>query len=279
MKTYLDCIPCFLNQALRAGRIITEDENKLRTILDEVGIILRDIPLERTPPEIGMLVYKKVGELTGEFDPYHNIKKDSTEKALSLYHLLKDEVVKSKDRLLTAIKIAIAGNVIDYGVNRVFNIEEDIDKVLKNDFAIFDYDKFKHYLDKTNEILYIGDNSGESVFDRILIEELDKPVKYVVRGIPIINDVTYEDALQAGIGKVAHILSSGTSAPGTVLRTCNPEFMKIYNNSNFIISKGQGNYEALSDERHPIFFLLMAKCSVIANEIGVVEGDIILKGV
>jgi len=279
MKTCPDCIPCFFNQALRAGRIITEDENKLRTIIDEVGIILRDIPLECTPPEIGMLVYKKVGELTGEFDPYHNIKKDSTEKALSLYHLLKDEVVKSKDRLLTAIKIAIAGNVIDYGVNRVFNIEEDVDKVLKKDFAIFDYDKFKHYLDKTNEILYIGDNAGESVFDRILIEELDKSVKYVVRGVPIINDVTYEDALQAGIGKVAHILSSGTSAPGTVLRTCNPEFMKIYNNSNFIISKGQGNYEALSDDRHPIFFLLMAKCSVIANEIGVVEGDIILKGV
>ncbi|MCD6129607.1 MAG: DUF89 family protein, partial [Deltaproteobacteria bacterium] len=217
--------------------------------------------------------------ITGEFDPYKEIKKESTEKGLALYPSLKDEVEKSNDKLLTAIRIAIAGNVIDFGVNRNFNIEEEIDTVLKKDFAIFDYDKFKDYLDKSDEILYIGDNAGESVFDRILIEVMKKPVIYVVREMPVINDVTYEDAVQAGIDKVATILSSGTSAPGTVLETCNEEFKEIYRNSKFVIGKGQGNYEGLSDEKHLIFFLLKAKCWVIADDIGVNEGDIVLKGI
>lgn len=279
MRTYLDCIPCFFNQALRAGRIATGDENKLKKLLDGIGTMLRDIPLESTPPETGMLIYEKVREITGEFDPYKEIKRVSTKNALALYPSLKNKVEKSNDKLLTAIRIAIAGNVIDFGVSRNFNIEEEIDKVLKQDFAIFDYDKFKDYLDKTDEVLYIGDNAGESVFDRILIEEMKKPVIYVVRVIPVINDVTYEDAIQAGIDKVASILSSGTSAPGTVLETCNAEFKRVYKNSKFVIGKGQGNYEGLSDEKHLIFFLLKAKCWVIANDIGVNEGDIVLKGI
>ena len=278
MRTYLDCIPCFFNQALRAGRIATGDETKLKMLLDEIGTMLSDIPLESTPPETGMLIYEKVREITGVLDPYKELKRESTEKALALYDSLKHKVEKSNDRLLTAIRIAIAGNVIDFGVNRNFDIEEEIDMVLKQDFAIFDYDKFKHYSDKTNEILYIGDNAGESVFDRILIEAMKKPTRYVVRAMPVINDVTYEDAVQAGIDKVASILSSGTSAPGTVLETCNAEFKEIYKKSDFVISKGQGNYEGLSDESHPVFFLLKAKCRVIADDIGVNEGDIVLKG-
>ncbi|MCD4735125.1 MAG: ARMT1-like domain-containing protein [Bacteroidales bacterium] len=279
MRTYLDCIPCFFSQALRAGRMATEDENKIKKLLDEIGLMLKDIPLKSTPPETGMLIYRKVREITGVFDPYKEIKRESTEEALALYPSLKSEVEKSNDKLLTAIRIAIAGNVIDFGVGKDFNVREEIGKTLKKDFAIFDYDKFRYYLDKTDEILYLGDNAGESVFDRILIEEMKKPVIYVVREIPVINDVTYEDAIQAGIDKVASIISSGTNAPGTVLETCNAEFKEVYKNSKFVISKGQGNYEGLSEEKHPVFFLLKAKCRIIANDIGVREGDIILKGI
>lgn len=279
MRTYLDCIPCFFNQALRAGRMVTGDEKKLKRLLDEVGRVLRDIPVENTPPETGMLIYEKISRITGEYDPYKEIKRKNISKILRLYPALKKEVEKSDDRLLTAIRLAIAGNVIDFGVNKKFDIEEEIDIVLKKDFAIFDYEKFKRYLDKTDEILYIGDNAGESVFDRILIEEIKKPVTYVVREIPVINDVTREDAINAGIDKVARILSSGTSAPGTVLKTCSSEFMEIYGRSKFIISKGQGNYEGLSEEKGLIFFLLKAKCWVIAADIGVKEGDIVLKGI
>ena len=279
MKTYLDCIPCFFNQALRAGRIATDDEGKIKRILDEIGTALKDIPLESTPPETGRLIYKKVREITGNYDPYKEIKIENTHKALSLYHSLKQKVEQSDDSLLLAIRIAIAGNIIDFGVNRNFDIEREIHEVLEKDFSIYDYQKFKECLGKANDILFIGDNAGESVFDRILIEELKKPTIYVVRDEPVINDVTYDDALQAGIDKVATIVSSGTNAPGTILTTCSNEFRKLYYDSKFVISKGQGNYEGLSDEKKPIFFMLKVKCYVIAKDIGVTEGDIVLKGI
>ena len=279
MKTYFECFPCFLNQALRAARIATDDEKKIKKVLDEVGMMLKDIPLESTPPESGRLIYHKVSEITGNLDPYLEIKNESTKEALLLYPYLKNRIEKSNDRLLTAIRIAIAGNVIDFGANWDFDLNADVDEVLEKDFAICDYNRFKGSLYEAREILYIGDNAGECVFDRILIEEMKKPVIYVVRGMPIINDATREDAVQAGIDKVATILSSGTDAPGTILETCSSEFKNVYENSKFIISKGQGNFEALSNEKHPIFFLLKVKCQVIANDIGISEGDIVLKGI
>jgi len=278
MKTYLDCLPCFLNQALRAGRMVTNNEMKLKRILDEVGTMVKDIPLENTPPETGDIIYRKIREISGEFNPYQKIKQKNIKEALSLYPSLKETIEKSNDRLLTAIRFAIAGNVIDFGVNIKFDINKEINEIIRKKFAIFDYKKFKELLAHSKAILYIGDNAGEAVFDRILIEEMKKPVTYVVRGVPVINDVTHEDAVQAGIDKVATIVSSGTSAPGLILKTCNPEIKSLFEKAEFIISKGQGNYEGLSNERYPIFFLLKAKCWVIANDLGVNDGDIILKG-
>ncbi len=277
MKTYLDCIPCFIEQSLWVSRLTTTDERKIRKVLDEIGMMIKDISFNSSPPEIARLVYKKIGEILNVYDPYKEIKEECTQTALKLYPFLKKEVEQSNDRLLTAIRVSIAGNVIDFGANRNFELEKEIDEILKKDFAICKYEEFKEYLESTDEILYIGDNAGETVFDRILIEELNKSITYVVRGRPVINDATYEDAVKAGLDKVATIVSSGTDAPGTVLETTNEEFKKIYNNAKFIISKGQGNYEALSEERGPIFFLLKVKCPVIAKDIGVKDGDIILK--
>ena len=277
MKTYLDCLHCFLSQALRAARIATDDEKKIKDILNEVGMLLRDIPLASPPPESGRLIYHKICEMTGNPDPYREIKSESTKEALSLYPFLKGEVEKSEDRLFTAIKIAIAGNIIDAGANWDFDIRHDVGEVLNKDFAICDYGEFIERLNKARKVLYIGDNAGECVFDRILIEEMKKPTTYAVRGAPIINDATYADALQAGINKVATIMSSGTDGPGTVLERCSEVFKTIYKHSDLVISKGQGNYEALSNEKHSIFFLLIAKCQIIARDIGVTEGDIVLK--
>jgi len=279
MRTYLDCIPCFFGQALRAARIATNDEKQIKRFLDEVGMMLQEISLESTPPEIGRLIYGKVREITGNPDPYREIKRESTEKGLALYDSLREKIKRSGDGLLTAIRISIAGNVIDLGVNREFDIEQEMEEVAQKEFAICDYEAFKSCLDKTEEILFIGDNAGESVFDRILIEQLKKPVIYVVRETPVINDVTHEDAIQAGLDQVATIVSSGTNAPGTVLETCSAEFIELLNSSEFVISKGQGNYEGLSGEKVRIFFLLKAKCPIIANDIGVTVDDIILKGI
>jgi len=135
----------------------------------------------------------------------------------------------------------------------------------------------KQALDSTESILYLGDNAGEIVFDKLLIEEMGKNIVYVVRNKPIINDALIEDARDCGIDKIARVISSGSDAPGTVLNLCSREFLEIYHKAPLIISKGQGNFEALSEEKAPIFYLLKVKCPVIAKDIGCKVNDLILK--
>ena len=279
MKTFLDCLPCMMSQALRAGRIATDDEKIIKKLLDRIGAMMKDILLENTPPETGDIIYKEVRKITGVADPYKIIKELNIQEAISLYPELKEIIRESDNKLLTAIRIAIAGNVIDLGVGKEFNIVEDVRKILNQEFGIFDFNEFVKYLEKANSILYIGDNAGESVFDKILIEELKKPVTYVVRDIPVINDVTYEDAIASGINEVAEIISSGSSAPAVIPELCDENFMKKFNAADMVISKGQGNYEGLSNVERSVFFLLKVKCHVIANDLNVKENDIILKGI
>ena len=277
MKTFLDCFPCIMNQALRAGRITTNDEQKIKHLLDEIGASFKDLPMENTPVESGAIIYKKIREITGVVDPYKKIKEESIRDALAFYPGLKELVNNSDNKLLMAIRIAIAGNIIDFGVNKKFNLIEDVMKITKQDFAINDYNSFEKQLRSANNILYIGDNAGETVFDKILIEELDVPVTYAVREIPVINDATLEDALKSGLGEVAEIISSGTTAPGTILNLCHDSFIERFNHVDMVISKGQGNYEGLSEVNRSVFFLLKAKCAIIARDLGVEEDDIILK--
>ncbi|MEA1981224.1 MAG: ARMT1-like domain-containing protein [candidate division Zixibacteria bacterium] len=277
MRTYLDCVPCFMQQALRAGRMATSDEKELKKILDKTGDMVKSISMQDTPAETGMMVYRIIREVTGVNDPYKSIKQQHIKETKSIYPDLETIVANSDDRLLTAIRIAIAGNIIDLGVNKEFNIVTDVKNILEQDFAILDYDAFKTQLKKAKNILYIGDNAGESVFDKILIKELKKPVKYVVRSIPIINDVTMEDAIASGLDEVAELIDSGCESPGLILNQAKPDFIELFNASDLVISKGQGNFEGLSDCRRQVFFLLKAKCHIISNHLGIEEGSIILK--
>ena len=288
MKTYLDCIPCFYKQALDAARIAGVDEIKQKQIVDKISQLIPDFPLEASPPEMGREIYALVGKISGVKDPFKEIKKNSNKFALKLYPELKKEIENSEDRLLAAAKLSIIGNIIDYGAKNSLNVAEEIDYLFKGNFIInnknnsttFKYNQFKESLNKVNNIIYLADNAGEVVFDRLLIEELaeelGKEVIYVVRGKPIINDALIEDALFCGINKVAKVTSSGSDAPGTILKYCSPEFMKLYQDAELIISKGQGNYEALSEENKLIIFLFKAKCPVIAEDVGCNVGDMIL---
>lgn len=278
MKTYLDCIPCFLRQTLETARVATKDERKIREALNKVCLLLPKISFNAPPPEIGREIYKTINRVIGIEDPYYNIKKEHTRYLLALYPDIKKRIASSSDPLLSAIKFAIAGNIIDFGPNSDFDIEKEIKKALHYNFAIFDYTEFKKALQNSHNILYLADNAGETVVDRILIEEIGKPIKYAVKGRPIINDATLENARDAGIHRIAEIISTGCDAPGTILKYCSKDFLKIYEDANMIISKGQGNYEALSGENRPIFFLLKAKCPIIARDLGIESGDIILKG-
>jgi len=279
MKTYLDCLPCFVEQALRAARIATNDEKLIKKVLDEVGCMIRETPMENTPVESGIQVYGKISRITGVADPYREIKQQHIAEAKALLPELETMVAASEDSLLTAIRLAIAGNVIDLGINKTFDLVSDIKKILLQDFALFDYDAFKKELAKAKTILYLGDNAGESVFDKLLIQQLRKPVKYAVRTQPIINDVTMKEAVDSGLDEVAALIDSGSPAPGIIMRYATPDFREVYQNAELVISKGQGNYEGLSGEKRTIFFLLKAKCPVIARDIGVKEGDIVLKGI
>lgn len=268
-----------MQQAYRAAKVATDDEEKIKEVLNSIGEMIKSISLENTPPETGNIVYKKVSEITGVDDPYKNIKDKNIKEALSLYPELKKYIEKSDDRLFAAIRIAIAGNVIDLGVNKEFNIVDDLKQILKQDFAFCDYEEFKNQLEKAKSILYLGDNAGESVFDKLLIEELGKPVTYVVREIPVINDCVIEDAIASGIDKVAEIISSGSTAPATILGLCNKDFLEKFYNADIIISKGQGNFEGLSQVSRSVFFMLKAKCPVIARNLNVKENDIVLKSI
>jgi len=266
-----------MQQALRAGRIATSDEKKIKQILDETGEMVKTISMHATPAEIGKSVYRIVREVTGVRDPYKKMKQQHIAETKAIYPELEKIVANSDDKLLTTIRIAIAGNVIDLGVQKTFDIVEDVKSILKQDFAIFDYSAFKIQLKKAENILYIGDNVGESIFDKIFIKELKKPVKYAVRSIPIINDVTMEDAIASGLDEITELIDSGCESPGIILNQSTPEFLEIFNTSDLVISKGQGNFEGLSDCNRQVFFLLKTKCPIISNHLGVEDGSIILK--
>ncbi len=278
MRTYLDCIPCFFKQALKAARLAGANEDTQKRILDNLAAEIPNFPLSSSPPEMGGIVYRLVREITGEEDPFKEVKDEYNKIALNSYPDLKNKVIHSGDRLLAAIRLAIAGNVIDLGVDNPFDLEKEIEDVFKKDFAIFDYQEFKEALKSTKQILYLADNAGEVVFDRILIEELNKEVTYVVRDKPVINDALIEDAKFCGIDKMAKIISNGSDVPGTVLSLCSRDFLDLYEKAKLIISKGQGNFEGLAgSDNAPIFFLFKVKCPVIGNDVGCNDGDIVLK--
>jgi damage-control phosphatase, subfamily I len=276
MNTYLDCIPCFFRQALYAGRAATGDESKLKEILDRIAALVPDIPLDNPPPETARFIYRAVREVTGKVDPFESYKAQSIGKALSLYSELRSIIESSEDPLRTAVMVAIAGNVIDPGADPNFDLAREMEGFLSRPLSIDHYESFRRRLESAANVLYLGDNAGETVFDKILIEKVSKHVVYAVRGVPIINDATVEDALKSGLGEVARVVSSGCDAPGTILKRCSRDFLDIFNSADIIISKGQGNYESLAGEKAPVFFLLKVKCPVIARHTGCQTGEMVL---
>lgn len=271
-----------LRQALGAARVISDDAVMHRRVLNEVSRLIPELPLDVTPPEVAQQVYRLVYRLTGSEDPYREEKRRANEIALSLYPHLKRVVADSDEPLLTACKLAIGGNSIDLGpTSRYADINSIISFALDNGLGIDDYDDFRRSICKSRRIMYLGDNAGEVVFDRILIEEIKRIkevyVDFVVRESPIINDATILDANFVGMPNVAEIVSSGSDAPATVLSQCSEKMIELYHASDIIIAKGQGNYESLSLEEGNIFFLLKAKCEVIAGMLGVQIGEAVLK--
>ena len=286
MLTYLDCMPCFLKQALYTARLSTSSLQVQEEIMARTAGLLSELDFSRTPPENATPVYELIAEISGCKDPFAELKKESNQLALDLQENIRDIIKQSDVPLFTAIKYSIAGNIIDYGAHHDFDILDTINKCSTRELALNDYEKLCEDLNTAEKILYLGDNSGEVAFDSLVIEQLDHQILFAVREKPIINDALREDAQFCGLDRQCEIISNGTNCPGTPLSRCSAEFREAFNQADLIISKGQGNFETLSEVRAPIYFLLSVKCPVVARHIfentgrAVENGDmILLKGI
>jgi uncharacterized protein with ATP-grasp and redox domains len=278
LKTYFDCYPCFLRQALRAARISGADETQQYSILQHTLSLLQNLPFDANPPEIGYRIHQIVGDIVDVKDPYHAIKKMSTQQAMAYYPKLKAMVQQSKDPLGLAIRLSIAGNIIDFAVtDQIADLWETVERVIQQPYAIDDSPAMLAYLKTADHVLYLADNAGETVFDRILIESLPVPVIYAVKSSPFVNDATMPDALAAGLDTCATLLDNGAQAAGTILALCSETFRTHFENAPMIIAKGQANYETLSDAGAKVFCLLQVKCPVLGLDLGVPAGGIVAR--
>ena len=277
MQTYLDCYPCFLRQSIEAARMAGATDAQQRDVVLGIMERLAQITPGTTPPEMGIEIHRLIREITGNPDPYQQVKHEATQKALRLLPKMRAKLNKSENKLETAIRLSIAGNIIDFGLNQTYDLWEEVERVLAQDFAINDIKLLCERLDEVDSILFLGDNAGETVFDRLLIETLLKPVTYVVRGGPVLNDATVDDVIAAGIDQVADVIDSGLQAPGTILARSSGAFQDVFSRAELIFSKGMGNYETLSTVKAPVFFLLQVKCPVIARDIHAPVGSTVVK--
>jgi len=284
MKTYLDCLPCLVSQALKAARAATDDEEVQRQVVDAVAAMIPELSLGLKPPEIAQRGYRLISQITGNDDPFRQMKFESNRIALALWLQMKQLVEQSADRLFTACRLAILANSIDFGPNFEHDgIEAIIDEATTHSLplAVDNYDQFWSSLNNSQNLVYLGDNAGEIVFDRLLIEEIHRVKEletyFVVREKPVINDATVDDALAVGMDRVARVISNGSDAPATILSQCSAELQQLYRSADIVIAKGQGNYESLEGEPGNIFFLLRAKCPLVAGTLGVSVGDCVLK--
>lgn len=290
MRTYLECIPCFVRQTLQTGRVCGLNEMQIKHLLDDVGCSLKHIDLADSPPEMARKLQPVITAAVGKDDPFDEIKHQSSQAASAYYDEVKSRIQTSEDTLKTALEVAIAGNIIDYGAVADLDIAHELQELMDREeqqiahenHDLFAYDELVRALENGKRLLYIGDNAGEVVFDKACIETIGSlyehlEITFVTRGTPILNDVVLSDALEVGMDKAVRVISSGSDAPGLILERCSQEFLEEFEHADVIISKGQGNFEALSDVPGPIFFLFVAKCDVIARELSCSLRDIILK--
>ncbi len=283
MKFYLECMPCYIRQAVDAAKIITNDRKLQEKILRESLIAASKFDSKNKGILINAKIFRVIKELAPSGDPYRKVKKKFNNICLDMEKEIKEMIRNSKNPFETALRVAIAGNIIDFGPEIKLN-EEVIRKTINNSFKReLDTEKIlllKEEMNNSNKILFIGDNAGEIVFDKIFIESLPKDkITYVVRGGPALNDSTMDDAEMVGMTKIVKVITTGLDMPAAILPLCSKEFLNEYKKSDLVIAKGQGNYEALSDENKNIYFLLNVKCPVICKSFNgkYSVGDIVIE--
>jgi len=281
VKSYQGCIPCMARQAERSVRTAVQDPSVQAEAMRELQRAIDDIDMRESPPVMGQRIHRIVREVTGNQDPYREVKDRFNQLALERYTELTETVRRSASPVEAAVRLAIAGNVIDSGANGELD-ETHVRSAVRSAFSEpLDgrAEDFAQAVSAAQRILYLADNAGEIVFDRLLIELLPlERVTVAVRGAPVLNDATIADARTAGLLGVVQVVDNGSDAPGTILEDCTESFRERFDEADLVIAKGQGNYETLSEVEHNVFFLLKVKCPVIARDIKCDVGAMVLKG-
>ena len=279
MKTSIDCMPCFVRQALEAARFVSDDpffhEEVVRSILQEGATM----DLSMSPPAIAQQLHRRVRKASKNTDPYRDLKRSFNDLALSLLPGIREQIKIADDSFSAALRYAIAGNVIDLGAKGQLTQDEvlqSIDQTLTDPF-VGDVEEFRKAISEAGSILYLTDNAGEIVFDRLLLEQLPADrVTVAVKGGPVLNDAIRADAEQAGLTELVTVIDNGSDAPGTILDDCSENFRDKFDSADVVISKGQGNFETLSEVQRDVFFLFKVKCPVIADHCGHALGTQVL---
>jgi len=281
MRTHLDCIPCLVRQTLDSVRFVTDDEQIHEKVVRKVLQQASYMDMSQSVPAIAQGIHRFVRNLVGQDDPYRAVKKWSNDFALELYPDLRRTVETAQNPLETAVRLAVAGNIIDFGASMSLNesdVQNAIDDCLTSDLDKTQFAYFQDAVAEAKDILFLADNAGEIVFDRLLIEQLGpKRVTLVVKARPVLNDATVKDAVAAGLTDLVEVIDTGDDAPGTVFKTSSILFQCYFMAADLVVAKGQGNYETLSDDDKNMFFILKAKCPLIAEHLGCDVGQMVLR--
>ena len=274
MQASADCLPCLLQQTLGAARRATDDPWVRRKLLFAVMEFLPTLNFDRTPAELSFDCLRFASKYLGVADPFEADKALFTEKMLAVENEMRRDVLAAPDPLLAAIRFALAGNMIDLGIVEVDHIEGELAKDASElELAINDYPALREELASARSVMYILDNAGEAVCDKLVIEQLHAPeITCVVRKAPIINDVTRADAEAVGLGRLGAVIDVGAEALGVPLGVCSAGFRQRFAEADVVISKGQANFETLDTAERRIFHILRAKCDYIAADLGVGRG-------
>jgi damage-control phosphatase, subfamily I len=280
LKAKPDCIPCLFNQALNTTRVASDDPALHIKALRELARVVPRLRFNQTPAALSQPLYALVARVTGVRDPYALIKRQTNKAALQLVNDLGALVRQSADPLKAAVHLAAAGNIIDLGIGHKFDLEKDVTRIMGQRFAIDDYAAFKRELRPGRRLLYLGDNAGEIVFDRVLVEHLlqaEMNVTFVVKSGPIINDATMADAEFCGLTRLCPVIETGSNDIGVHWRHVSAEFRRHVRHADILLGKGHGNFETCSGRAGNYYFLLKAKCAMVAQELGVALGDTVFK--
>jgi hypothetical protein len=281
MHTNLACIPCLRRQAGDAIALATSDAGlRVETMLKVVDVIA-GLPMDQPPPSMAGRIHRLIREQTGAFDPYAQVKTRATAMALDLASSLRSRIEDAPDPFEAALRLAIAGNILDFAAFTSIDdkqLVQSFDEAFEKPLPEKEIEDLKAAVARARSILYLGDNAGETVFDRLFIERLPAgSVTYAVKAGPVINDATCADALAAGLQDVARILETGSDMPGTMLGECSPAFLELFEKADAVIAKGQANYETLSNAPREVFFLTQVKCATLAHELDVPLGRWIVR--